>query len=76
MRVAAYGRRIEYREVPQSAVPASLRWDVPPHRQGQTVEVAFAAPGSRAQAGEGDEWMRRHDRSDSTTTYYRRAEEG
>lgn len=64
-------KRIEYVEVPANTVPAGLRWDVPARNQGQIVEVAYACPGSRAEAGHGDPWMWVFDRSDRTSTYYR-----
>lgn len=62
----------KYVRVDPSAVPPGLRWDVPPINQGQIVEVAYACPGSRAAADEGDEWQRVTDRGAGTVKYYRR----
>ena len=56
--------------------PPNARWIVPAHRQGQIVEVAFANRDGSGDAGEGSLWMRRHDSSDGTTTYYRRTKQG
>jgi hypothetical protein len=66
----------QYRPVSKSVVPAGLRWDVPQRNQGQIVEVAYAEPGSRAEAGNGDKWQRVTDRSDGSVQYFCRVEEG
>ncbi len=61
-----------YVECSESDVPAGVRFDVPGSNQGQIVEVAYGAVGSRYEAGEGDPWQRVTDRSDGKVTYYRR----
>lgn len=53
-------------------VPASIRFDVPGHLAGQTVEVAYGTRG-RAEAGYGDPYKRVVDRSDGSVKYFVRA---
>ena len=67
---------ISYRPIPASAVPAGLRWDVPPRHQGQIVEVAYADAGrGRYAASEGDEYRQTTDRSTGEVAYAQRAAE-
>jgi hypothetical protein len=64
----------KYREIPETEVPADLRFDVPRHNQGQMVEVAYADyPTDRYEACSGATYKRVTDRSDGSVTYYKRA---
>lgn len=68
-----------YVEVPADTMPDDLRWDVPRVNQGQVVEVAYACPGSRGEAGYGDPYQRVTDQSEPTGSqrrvrYYRRVQ--
>lgn len=62
----------DYQPITLDQVPDGVRFDVPPHRQGQIVEVAYGGFG-RAEHGPGDEYKRVHDRSEgpSAVRYYR-----
>lgn len=63
---------VTYTEVPASEVPGNLRWDTPGRSRGQMVEVSWAQPGVKDEAGPGDLWKRVTDHSDRSTWYYRR----
>lgn len=65
-------KKIAYRPIDRSAVPEGIRWDVPPHNQGQIVEVAYSdgIRGSRELACRGDRYQRVTDRSDGSVSYY------
>ena len=64
---------MKYTEIPATALPGDLRFDVPGHNQGQIVEVAYADyPTARSEACAGATYKRVTDRSDRSVTYYRR----
>jgi hypothetical protein len=59
--------------ITEDEIPEGTRFDVPRHCQGQIVEVAYGGPSSdRYEYGPGAPLKRVHDRSDRTTSYYRR----
>lgn len=62
-----------YIPIPESQIPAHVRFDVPGENQGQIVIVSYGGF-SRAEHGEGDPYMCIHDQSTRTVDYYRLAE--
>lgn len=52
----------KYVRCSENDIPAGVRFDVPQRNAGQIVEIAYGGLG-RAEHDEGDEYMRRHDRS-------------
>jgi hypothetical protein len=60
-----------YYPIPASDVPRRVRFDTPGFYQGQVVETSFGTFG-RAEAGDGDPYMRVIDHSGGPVRYYRR----
>ena len=62
----------DYQPTTLDQIPDGVRFDVPMHRQGQIVEVAYGGFG-RPEHGPGDEYKRVHDRSEgpNAVRYYR-----
>jgi hypothetical protein len=60
-----------YVPIPASDVPRRVRFDTPGYLQGQIVETSFGTFG-RAEAGDGDPYMRVIDHSGGPVRYYRR----
>lgn len=56
----------------EADIPVNVRFDTPRSGQGQIVEVSYGTMG-RAEAGRGDPWMRRIDRSTRQVEYFRLA---
>lgn len=56
------GRKYVYEPIPESKVPADIRFDVPAQYQGQVVEYAFGTT-SGGEADVGDPFLRRTDGS-------------
>lgn len=70
---------MRYTKTDQNLWDQDLRWDVPARHQGQTVEVAFATPGTRYEQDTGAVYKRvtnlsKPVGSPGRVTYYVRAD--
>jgi len=63
--------RYEYVPCAESDIPAGVRFTVPRHLQGQTVERAYGHTG-REDGGPGDPWMRFTDETRRVQYFVRR----
>jgi hypothetical protein len=65
---------IKYIDCTESSLPSGLRFCAVRQTSGQMIEVAYASPGRRSEAGYGDEYRQAIDRTSGRTQYARRSD--